>query len=153
MKHYNRLIMSVFMWLCVACRENIENNIMMNYEGRISKLEDDIQKKCSIEQVREIVKEKLKLTTKKDATTNVDNIEGITVLSIMGEINERKSRKNNIVIHEIEETHSEYEKGRKNHDIAKIEEIISIFKISTSGDNRIARTTRIGIFNKNDQYF
>ena len=125
---------------------------MLNYESRISKLEDDMQDKCSEARVREIVHEE---RMKGENGASSDNVgQGIstkqpdTVETVLTEINERKARENNIVIHGVQEILTEDEDARKQHDRMKVNNILQTCKIQTNEENKITKLTRIGKFDK-----
>ena len=153
------------MWFCVKCREIVEKNIaidikieercgqiMLNYESRISKLEDDMQDKCSEARVREIVHEEQMKGENGASSDNVGQAisakQPETVETVLSEINERKARENNIVIHGVQEILTEDEDARKQHDRMKVNNILQTCKIQTNEENKILKLTRIGKFDK-----
>lgn len=164
---YMCLSKSDSMWFCLKCREIVEKNIavdlkieercrqiMLNYESRISKLEEDMQTKCNEARVREIVQEELKSGEEDGNSNNAGQVttKGSkppeTVESVLTELNERKARENNIVIYGVQEIITEDDKERKHHDDMKVNNILETCKIPTTEENKVTKIVRIGKFDK-----
>ena len=159
---YNLLAHSDLMWFCVQCREKVEKNIavdveietrcaeiMKAYEQRISKLESDMQDKCGEERVRTIVKEEISgqkaLIGEQSgsglaiAKENGDDV----ITSVFTEINERKQRENNIVVHGIPEMDSESAGERVSHDRRQIADILQTCT-GSSDSKLVVKVNRLG---------
>jgi DNA repair exonuclease SbcCD ATPase subunit len=111
------------MWFCITCRKLIEehivmdikiedicNQIMKEYEDRIPQLETTMVEKCDELRVRKIIKDELgKLENNEDtvdgATQNIraKTVKKEAVTTVIDEMNERKSRENNLIIFGFEE--------------------------------------------------
>ncbi|VDI18485.1 Hypothetical predicted protein [Mytilus galloprovincialis] len=147
------------------CRE-----IMDNYEQRINKIEIAIEKKCNKEEVRDIVsqeiikhkcdEERVREIAKEEAlnggaVANVvsEDIEGGvlpnqgTVTTVLEEINERKTRENNLIIFGITENESENKQERIEHDVENIVQLFKDAKITLDIEN-IRKTQRLGKYDK-----
>ena len=161
---YTCLSKSDSMWFCVDCREIVEKNIavdlkieercrqiMMNYESRISRLEDDIKDKCSEGRVREIVREEISYSEGSgEISDNVGQVKNTTkqpetVETVLSELNERKARENNIVVHGIPELVTEDDDERKRYDGRKIYDLLGTCKLQSA---EVTKIIRIGRFNK-----
>ena len=154
------------MWFCAECREIVEKNIvvdlkieercrqiMLNYESRISRLEDDIKDKCSEGRVREIVREEINLgESNGEINDNVSQVKNAkqpeTVESVLSEINERKARENNIAVHGIQELVTEDDEERKRYDTTKVHELLDTCKVLSIQESTVKKVVRIGRFNK-----
>ena len=105
------------MWFCIKCREKVEKNInvelniekhckeiMERYECRIQTLEQGMEKKCNIEDVKKIVQEEIASSNSTNSEINLlstqiqKESEPISTTSIIQEMNEIANRANNIVI-------------------------------------------------------
>ncbi|CAG2249527.1 URB1 [Mytilus edulis] len=147
------------------CRE-----IMDNYEQRINDIEIAIEKKCDKEEVRDIVsqeiikhkcdEERVREIAKEEAlnggaVANVvsEDIEGGvlpnqgTVTTVLEEINERKTRENNLIIFGITENESENKQERIEHDVENIVQLFKDAKITLDIEN-IRKTQRLGKYDK-----
>jgi len=110
---YDILSKSDTMWFCITCRKIIEehivmdlkiedrcNQIMKDYEDRITQLETTMVEKCDESRVREIIKDELG-----KVENNEDTVDGVTqnnsaktakketVTTVIDEMNERKEVK------------------------------------------------------------
>ncbi|KAK3104618.1 hypothetical protein FSP39_006297 [Pinctada imbricata] len=159
---YSLLASSDLMWFCAQCREKVQKNIavdveiekrcaeiMESYEARISTLENEIKGKCGEDRVREIVKEEVRDKGVSDPDhkeegdgTSQNKKEGV-ISSVFSEINERKQRENNIVIHGIEEAVSENASERVKHDKERIMEILNTC-IGKTDDKQVVKVKRLG---------
>ena len=130
---------------------------MCNYEYRISKLESEIEGKCNVTDVRNIIKEELDKNTSTTDTaslpmgTSGNGKQPETVNNVLSEINERKLRESNIVIHGMAELVSDSDEERKAHDLDKIKNILNVCEVPSEGEDvgsGIIKHTRLGRFNK-----
>ena len=160
---YNIIAQSDLMWFCIACRERVERNIqididietrckeiMENYESRISKLEADIITKCDEGQVREKVSDELKRSGSVDnrhGATNDEDDNPVSTTDIISEIEQRKAREKNFVIHGSEEMISVKTEDRVNYDRNIAENVLKICKVDFTQQD-IVKVTRIGKFDK-----
>jgi hypothetical protein len=132
---YDILSKSDTMWFCPKCREVVEKNIvkdleiekrckeiMATYEQRITTLEHEIARKCDESTVRQIVNEELSNANASAAKTDIAE-GGSVVTSVIGEINERKTREKNIVIYESQEIESKDKKQREQYDIEVVKQV------------------------------
>jgi hypothetical protein len=154
------------MWCCITCRKKFEehivldlkiedrcNQIMKEYEDRITQLETTVKEKCDEKRVREIIKDELG-----KVENNEDTVEGDTqdiraktvkkeaVTIVIDEMNERKSRENNLIIFGFDENQSEVRQERIDHDIQQVNELYKacIIQLDTTS---IKKTGRLGKFN------
>lgn len=154
------------MWFCITCRKIIEehivmdlkiedrcNQIMKDYEDRITQLETTMVEKCDESRVREIIKDELgKVENNEDtvdgATQNIstNTVKKETVTTVIDEMNERKSRENNLIIFGFEENQSEVRQERIDHDIQQVKELYKACKIQLDTTS-IKKTGRLGKFN------
>jgi len=154
------------MWFCITCRKIIEehivmdlkiedrcNQIMKDYEDRITQLETTMVEKCDESRVREIIKDELgKVENNEDtvdgATQNIstNTVKKETVTTVIDEMNERKSRENNLIIFGFEENQSEVRQERIDHDIQQVKELYKTCKIQLDTTS-IKKTGRLGKFN------
>ena len=88
---------------------------MVQFKERISKLETEMKKKCDKEEVKKIVKEELG-EPKYDQTKKGAQGKAI-VTTVTEEINDRKSRENNIVVYGAAESASQYSPTLQKHAI------------------------------------
>ena len=147
------------MWFCPGCREKIEKNIiterkieelckemMLNYEQRICALEEEIKNKCSKEDVQKIVSETLKEIMKNRPPAEIDETRETNpgmVESLITEVNERKTRENNIVFFGISEINSEIKEERTKRDIKAVKEVASACGVNFE-DSDVQHTRRLG---------
>ncbi|CAC5409338.1 unnamed protein product [Mytilus coruscus] len=107
---------------------------------------------CNEERVREIAKEEA-LNGGAVANTGSEDIEGVvppkhgTVTTVLEEINERKTRENNLIIFGINENESEVTQERKDHDVENIIQLFTDAKITLDIEN-IRKTQRLGKYDK-----
>lgn len=152
------------MWFCVKCRESVEKNIatdlkieerckeiMKEYECRISTLEQKVEEKCDEAKVREIITEELHQERRKEPE-NQDKVISKTQQpcagnnqafeSVIQEINERKSRENNLVIYGANEIESDEKDARKTHDSEVVRYILKVCGIRSK--DAVIKVTRLG---------
>ncbi|CAG2224961.1 unnamed protein product [Mytilus edulis] len=162
---YDILSNSDTMWFCAPCRQVVEEHIvtdlkieercreiMDNYEQRINDIEIAIEKNVIKKKVREIAKEE---ALNGGAVANVvsEDIEGGvlpnqgTVTTVLEEINERKTRENNLIIFGITENESENKQERIEHDVENIVQLFKDAKITLDIEN-IRKTQRLGKYDK-----
>ena len=154
------------MWCCITCRKKFEehivldlkiedrcNQIMKEYEDRITQLETTVIEKCDETRVREIIKDKLgKVENDEDtvdgATQNIraKTVKKEAVTIVIDEINERKSRENNLIIFGFDENQSEVRQEKIDHDIQQVNELYKACKIQLDTIS-IKKTGRLGKFN------
>jgi hypothetical protein len=154
------------MWFCITCRKKIEehivldlkiedrcNQIMKEYEDRITQLETTVIEKCDEARVREIIKDELgKVQNNEDTidgdtqntTTKTVKQEAVTI--VIDEMNERKSRENNLIIFGSDENQSEVRQERIDHDIQQVKELYKACKIQLDTTS-IKKTGGLGKFN------
>lgn len=178
---YDILSKSDTMRFCIKCRQIIEehiiidlkieercNQIMKMYDERITKLEDTVNSKCDEARVREIIQEELipnrsepkvheivqeeltNLALNEQENTN-KKPKTETVTTVLGEINERKSRENNLVIFGMKEIESEVSQERIDYDVEQVTKLFQDCKI-TLEDGNIRKTKRLGKYNKEKPY-
>ena len=106
--------------------------------------------KCDEKRVREIIKDELGKVENNEDTIDGDtqNIRSKTVKKgavtiVIDEMNERKSRENNIIIFGFDENQSEVRQERIDYDIQQVKELCKIQLDTTS----IKKTGRLGKFN------
>ncbi|XP_062570039.1 uncharacterized protein LOC134232094 [Saccostrea cucullata] len=157
---------SDIMWFCVPCREKVEKNItvdreieercndmMKMFDSRIKYLEDEMEKKCSEEQVREIVSEAIQKSTEsnqadtEDETASESGKHTVPVSAVLSEINERKNRECNMIIYGIEESDSDNKEVRRSYDRDQVKEIADVCEVNIADENMI-KLVRLGKFNK-----
>ncbi|KAK3091571.1 hypothetical protein FSP39_020888 [Pinctada imbricata] len=156
---YDIIAASDMMWFCVQCREKVEKNIkididietrckeiMQNYESRITKLETDIRSKCDIEDVRDIVKDEVSAIQNAQANVNPGDCKP-NATAIIEEIEQRKLRERNFVVHGTEELISDKREDRIEHDINVASTLLDICKVEHN-ENDIVKATRIGKYDK-----
>jgi hypothetical protein len=149
----------------ITCRKKIEehivldlkiedrcNQIMKEYEDRITQLETTVIEKCDEKRVREIIKDELgKVENNEDtvhgATQNIraKTVKKEAVTTVIDETNERKSRENNLIIFGFDENQSEVRKERIDHDI-QVKELYKACK-NQLNTTSIKKTGRLGKFN------
>ncbi len=145
--------------------------IRQEYEGRFNDIENKLKEKCDKQEVikivrseiaqtnpeeknhetiKEIVQEEVKSLSQKEATrtnaANGNNKEGPSqdqIDDVIGEINERKARENNMIIFGIEESKSNLKTEKNQHDLNKINELYTDAKINLEMGN-ITKIDRIG---------
>lgn len=161
-EEYEVLQDSDSMWFCISCREVIQKSIvtdlkieerckaiMEEYESRISTLEESINKKCDEERVREIINEATTQESHKDCekeTKPPTLPPQANLTNIMSEINERKSREQNIVLYGIPESNSTSREDRIKHDTEQVNIILDRCN-AKGGEADIAKVTRLGKYN------
>ena len=157
---YNAASSSDLMWFCVECRLKVQKNIkididiekkcneiMLKYESRIEKIEKDLETKCDKSQVRNIVNEEMDRVNKTTAQAT-NSTQHVDTDTIIGEIEERKSREKNIVIYGIEEMDSTSTEERIEHDTTTVERIFDCCEVEHDR-NDITKVKRIGKHDKN----
>ena len=109
--------------------------------------------KCDEKRVREIIKDELGKVENNEDTIDGDtqNIRSKTVKKgavtiVIDEMNERKSRENNLIIFGFDENQSEVRQERIDHDIQQIKELYKACKIQLDTTS-IKKTGRLGKFN------
>lgn len=161
------------LWTCQACQGkarieikkgfNFEREcerIMETFELRVQRLEKEIEEKCTIEQVETLLKTKM---SEKWDTDEVKQIIGQEIRNkvtpiqeaaekketenVIEELNDRQDRENNIIIKGIPELISENNQARKQHDMQKLEELLTTCNIENPGES-IVQTRRIGKFDR-----
>lgn len=169
---YKIITASDIMWFCGKCREKVEKNIiidvdietrcrqiMENYESRITKLETEISAKCSVEQVKEIVKNEIKTIPDKQSCS-IEQVREVVkdeldvnapaegdASKIINEIEQRKIRANNIIIHGSTEKISANADERYEHDVEIVTTVLNKCEI-THQPRDIEKVIRIGRFDK-----
>ncbi|KAG1701354.1 Ribosome biogenesis protein bop1-B [Nymphon striatum] len=155
------------MWFCGKCRELVEKNIitdrkieercqaiMQAYENRISTLEVKIENKCDEDQVQELIKKEwkqMRQDKKQNEQTGMrekeETIKNLALESVITEMNERKTRENNIVIYGIKEAQSDVIEERKRKDTDVVIDILKTCKLKAD-ESSISKVIRLGA-NKN----
>jgi lipopolysaccharide export LptBFGC system permease protein LptF len=109
--------------------------------------------KCDEKRVREIIKDELGKVENNEDTIDGDtqNIRSKTekkgaVTIVIDEMNERKSRENNLIIFGFDENQSEVRQERIDHDIQQVKELYKACKIQLDTTS-IKKTGRLGKFN------
>ena len=163
---YQLLADSDLMWFCGGCREKVEKNIvtdveiekrcklyMQEFEDRISSVERTVQNKCDAEEVKKIVNEELNRrgtsgTSQTTFTAGTSNEDGETpITQVMSEINERKQRELNIVVHGLEECSSDNKEDRIRHDKNQLESVFRVCDRGFDGES-LGKVIRLGKHNK-----
>ena len=126
---------------------------MKEYEDRITQLETTVIEKCDEKKVREIIKDELGKVENNEDTIDGDtqNIRSNTVkkeavTTVIDEMNERKSRENNLIIFGFDENQSEVRQERIDHDIQQVKELYKACTIQLDTTS-IKKTGRLGKFN------
>lgn len=158
---YDILCKSDSMWFCGPCKGIVERNIVTDlkiearcseivkeFEQRMAAIEKDMLTKCNESDVRKIVQEELK----SKPTTEIMYPNGVvhpetTVTEVISEINERNSRKNNLILYGIEECNSQDTEERKENDANVLREIASKCDIKLE-NYRINKIVRLGKYDK-----
>ena len=129
------------------------NQIMKEYVKRITQLETTVIDKCDEKRVREIIKDELGKVENNENTIDGDTqniraktIEKEAVRIVIDEMNERKSRENNLIIFGFDENQSEVRQERIDHDIQQVKELYKACKIQLDTAS-IKKTGRLGKFN------
>lgn len=129
------------------------NQILKEYVNRITQLETTVIEKCDETRVREIIKDELGKVENNEDTIDGDtqNIRSKTVKKeavtiVIDEMNERKSRENNLIIFGFYENQSEVRQERIDHDIQQVKELYKACKIQLDTTS-IKKTGRLGKFN------
>ena len=162
---YQLLADSDLMWFCCDCRERVEKNIvtdveierrckmfMQDFEDRIAKVESEIQSKCNVDEVKNIIKEEM---DRREASGKSEGIggggqsvaENSDLTQVMSEINERKQRELNIVIHGVEECFSDSKEERIDHDRQHLLQVLGTCDRAVRGED-LGKVIRIGRFNR-----
>lgn len=163
---YEVLSRSDTMWFCVTCREIVEKNIitdlkieerckeiMASYDQRVTNLENEMEKKCDEEKVRDIIQGELE-SLKEDKSSvlytdeNTQPVEAAAAVSeVISELKERKAREKNIVIYDSEEIDSDNKMERENHDLETVTQVFQACKLDIANSD-ITKVNRIGKFDK-----
>ena len=105
---------------------------MTAFEQRLANIESELSAKCDEHDVRRIVNEEIKKkNTVEPLTTPIIVQENqTTVTSVIKEINVRKTRKNNLIVHGIKESNSQATEERKEHDLQVLKDIAATCKVN-----------------------
>lgn len=159
---YNILSKSDSMWFCGPCKGKVEKNIITDlkieercnaiieeFEQRLHFLETEIQTKCDEDTVRKIVRQELVNNNQVDtnAAPILPQAANNSVTSVISELNERKSRKNNLIIYGTKECNSENVEERKDFDLELLTDIAQNCEVDLNTYN-IGKLRRIGKFDK-----
>jgi hypothetical protein len=118
---------------------------MTAFEQRLANIESELSAKCDENDVRRIVSEEIKKTTVEPLTTPIIVQEDqTTVTSVITEINVRKTRKNNLMVHGIKESNSQATEERKEHDLQVLKDIAATCKVNIDE----FKTNKLGKFDK-----
>ena len=151
------------MWFCPPCRFRVEKNIvteieieekcklyMEEFSKKIEQIETDLKNKCDIDQVKDIVKEEVKLLNDKqplqpDNTENSSTNEAKSVEETVKEVNDRRAREANMIIFKAVEPQTNLREQRVREDLAFIEHVCNeICGIDFDSDNDVAKIVRLG---------
>lgn len=162
-EEYKILSKSDSMWFCGPCKSIIERNIVTDlkieercneivrdFEMRLASIESDLRTKCNESDVRKIVQDELKIQNETKSQTAVESNATApenTVTEVISEINERNSRKNNLVLYGIEEKNSENREERIEHDTEIVREIAKECGIELDS-YPIGKIVRLGKYSK-----
>ena len=118
---------------------------MKEFESRVSKLESEMVEKCSISEVRDIVRQEIdrnlestEVNADKEGDNSGKSEAGVEIMTVMSEINERKQREANLVIYGIVEYDSEIREDRINYDKTKVKELCDVCKVAVEDEASVA---------------
>jgi hypothetical protein len=111
-----------------------------------SKFESDMRTKPSHQDVEAMIEDKIATLQINIEHSQVKDTPQV-VSSVLSEINQRRSKLNNIIIHGIEESRTVNSEARTEHDTRKVRDILQVCGVKHD-ESSIARVYRPGIFDK-----
>ena len=133
-------------WYCPPCEEKAMKNLKIEkeievrckgyfskYETRLDALEQEVNKKANVPKVKELIEESLSGKAR-------DGAEGQNHISEdMKEFSESETRRNNIIIFNVNESKSTEAEARKQEDTDYVQELCGILKANPSSVKTVAR--------------